>query len=149
MNEPWPARIRSSRASLKKSIGSLSYSSASAWSPPSLACRVSCLPSSTITSPSLMHYSWAWSQYRLSCHFGLISAIVIFVVTGFTADAVEDPSLIVIFFAAAVAICALIMPGVSGSLILLMLGLYQPVIAAVSERNLTIIVVFIAGAICG
>src|SRR5699024_2408073 len=66
--------------------------------------------------------------------YGLISAIVIFVVTGFTADAVEDPSLIVIFFAAAVAICALIMPGVSGSLILLMLGLYQPVIA---------------GAICG
>lgn len=81
--------------------------------------------------------------------YGLISAVVIFVVTGFTADAVEDPSLIVIFFAAAVAICALIMPGVSGSLILLMLGLYQPVIAAVSERNLTIIVVFIAGAICG
>src|SRR5699024_5485106 len=79
----------------------------------------------------------------------LISAVVIFVVTGVTADAAEDPSLIVIFFAAAVAICALIMPGVSGSLILLMLGLYQPVIAAVSERNLTIIVVFIAGAICG
>ncbi|CCE55622.1 MAG: DUF368 domain-containing protein [Corynebacterium casei] len=81
--------------------------------------------------------------------YALVAAVVIFVMTGFTSEAVEDPNLIVIFFAAAVAVCALIMPGVSGSLILLMLGLYQPTIAAVSDGNFTVIIVFIVGAICG
>ena len=66
--------------------------------------------------------------------YALIAAVVIFVMTGFTSEAVEDPNLIIIFIAAAVAVCALIMPGVSGSLILLMLGLYQPIIAAVSDH---------------
>ena len=81
--------------------------------------------------------------------YALVAAVVIFVMTGFTSEAVEDPNLIVIFFAAAVAVCALIMPGVSGSLILLMLGLYQPIIAAVSDRDFTVIIGFIVGAICG
>src|SRR5699024_12368125 len=66
--------------------------------------------------------------------YGLISAIVIFVVTGFTADAVEDPRLIVIFFAAAVAICALIIPDVSGSLFMFMIYYLHPIIALVLER---------------
>ena len=81
--------------------------------------------------------------------YGLISAIVIFVVTGFTADAVEDPSLIVIFFAAAVAICALIIPGVSGSFLLLAMGLYAPTLQAVSELDFVYIGVFAAGAATG
>ena len=78
-----------------------------------------------------------------------ISAVFIFIVTGFTSNQVEDPNLIFVFFAAALAICALIMPGASGSLILLMLGMYEPVLRAVSELDITIIAVFMAGALCG
>lgn len=79
----------------------------------------------------------------------LIAAAVIFIVTGFTSEPVDDPSLIVVFFAAAIAVCALILPGVSGSLILLTMGLYQPIIGAVSDREIGTVAVFALGALCG
>ena len=79
----------------------------------------------------------------------IIATVAIFFVTGFTSTPVEDPSLIVVFLAAMVAVCALVLPGVSGSLILLTMGLYQPVIGAVSDRNMTIVGVFALGALCG
>lgn len=76
-------------------------------------------------------------------------AIIGFIVTGFTAEPVVNPSLVVIFLAATVAICALMMPGLSGSFVLLALGLYQPVIGAVSQRQWDVILVFMAGALTG
>ncbi|WP_448855120.1 DUF368 domain-containing protein [Corynebacterium camporealensis] len=79
----------------------------------------------------------------------LIAAAVIFIVTGFTSEPVDDPSLIVVFFAAAIAVCALILPGVSGSLILLTMGLYQPIIGALSDREMGTVAVFALGALCG
>lgn len=79
----------------------------------------------------------------------LIATAVIFIVTGFTSEPVDDPSLIVVFFAAAIAVCALILPGVSGSLILLTMGLYQPIIGAVSDREMGTVAVFALGALCG
>lgn len=79
----------------------------------------------------------------------IVSAAAIFFVTGFTSDPVENPSLIVVFFAAMVAVCALVLPGVSGSLILLTMGLYQPIIGAVSDREMGTIAVFALGALCG
>ena len=81
--------------------------------------------------------------------FALASAVIIFIVTGFTSNQVEDPNLIFVFLAAAIAICALIMPGASGSLVLLMLGMYEPVLRAVSELDIAVILVFMAGALCG
>lgn len=79
----------------------------------------------------------------------VIAAAVIFFITGFTSTPVANPPLPVVFGAAAIAVCALLLPGVSGSLILLTMGLYQPVIGAVSERDWPTIVVFAAGALCG
>lgn len=60
-----------------------------------------------------------------------------------------EPSLLVVFLGATVAICALVLPGVSGSFLLLALGLYAPTIAAVNDRNWTYLLVFILGAIFG
>ena len=54
-----------------------------------------------------------------------------------------------LFFAGAIVICAMILPGISGSLILLTMGLYQPIIGAVSDRDLGTIAVFALGALCG
>lgn len=79
----------------------------------------------------------------------LIAAVAIFIVTGLQSGPVQDPSLPIVFGAAAIAVCALILPGISGSLILLTMGLYEPIIGAVSDRDLTVIVVFAAGALCG
>jgi putative membrane protein len=53
------------------------------------------------------------------------------------------------FVAGAIAICAMILPGVSGSFILLMLGQYERILAAVSDKNLLVITVFGLGCIVG
>ena len=60
-----------------------------------------------------------------------------------------EPSLFVVFLGATVAICALVLPGVSGSFLLLALGLYAPTIAAVNDRDWTYLLVFVLGAIVG
>src|SRR5690625_7762088 len=62
--------------------------------------------------------------------FALASAVFIFIVTGFTSNQVEYPNLFFVFLAAAVAICALVMPGASGCLLLLMLGVDGAVVRA-------------------
>ena len=57
------------------------------------------------------------------------------------------PSAPVFFFSGMLAICAMILPGISGSFILLLLGMYQPVLAAVKGFQIPLLVVFAAG--CG
>jgi putative membrane protein len=47
----------------------------------------------------------------------------------------------------AIAICAMILPGISGGFLLLIMGLYPIVIQAVAEMNISLLAVFVAG--CG
>ncbi|MCP5349723.1 MAG: DUF368 domain-containing protein [Oceanospirillaceae bacterium] len=54
-----------------------------------------------------------------------------------------------LFWGGALAICAMILPGISGSFILLLLGLYAPVIAAVKGMDLPLLAVFAAGCLVG
>ena len=58
-------------------------------------------------------------------------------------------SLIVLFFSGLIAICAMILPGISGSFLLLLLGQYEYMLNSLNSLNITEIVVFIAGAIIG
>lgn len=90
--------------------------------------------------------TWRWWEYALL----LAGAVTTFFLTGLSGgNNVENPPLIAVFFAASVAICALVLPGVSGSFFLFAVGLYGATLAAVSERNLTYIGVFMAGAFVG
>lgn len=54
-----------------------------------------------------------------------------------------------VFLSGAIAICAMILPGISGSFILLLLGKYAFVMEAVSTLNIPVLVVFAAGALIG
>ena len=54
-----------------------------------------------------------------------------------------------LFLCGAVAICAMILPGISGSFILVLLGKYHYVLAAVNERNFFVLTVFTAGTLFG
>lgn len=54
-----------------------------------------------------------------------------------------------LFLTGAIAITAMILPGISGSLIMVLLGQYEIIIEAVSNREFNILVVFAAGAIVG
>ena len=54
-----------------------------------------------------------------------------------------------VFLSGAIAICAMILPGISGSFILLLLGKYQYILNAVNELSFDILLVFVAGAAVG
>lgn len=56
---------------------------------------------------------------------------------------------LVLFGTGAIASIAMILPGISGSLIMVMLGQYENVISAVAERNVVQLVYFAIGAILG
>ncbi|CAN5623209.1 DUF368 domain-containing protein [soil metagenome] len=58
-------------------------------------------------------------------------------------------TLVTLFLGGAIAICAWILPGVSGSFIMLLLGLYPAVVGAISEFNLVILATLAAGCATG
>jgi putative membrane protein len=91
-----------------------------------------------------------WSRIRTRTTraylLGVVAAGAAFVLSGLPPGAVEDPSMGQVFLSAAVAICAMILPGVSGAFLLLVLGMYEPTLAAVRERDLGYVAAFGAGA---
>jgi len=77
-----------------------------------------------------------------------VGAITAFLVTEL--PAVEDPGADwYLFVSGAIAICAMILPGISGSFILLLLGSYLTVLDAVNDRDFVKIGLFAAGALVG
>ncbi|GAA5189275.1 DUF368 domain-containing protein [Ferrimonas gelatinilytica] len=60
-----------------------------------------------------------------------------------------EPTATNILLGGMLAICAMILPGISGSFILLLLGLYAPVIGAIDELNLTLLALFACGCVLG
>ena len=54
-----------------------------------------------------------------------------------------------LFLSGAIAICAMILPGISGSFILVLLGKYQVILAAVTQRNLIVLFWVALGTIVG
>ncbi|MDA8371589.1 MAG: DUF368 domain-containing protein [Nocardiopsaceae bacterium] len=77
-----------------------------------------------------------------------VAAVGAFLLTGLPSTQVEAGP-IVVGAAAAVAVCALVLPGLSGSFLLQTMGLYEPTLAAVNERDLAYIGVFALGAVVG
>lgn len=88
-----------------------------------------------------------WTPERVLS--GLAVAVIAFGVLGLRSEEVSDPAAIAFFAAGAIAIVAMILPGISGSFILLMLGMYEAVLAAVNDRDLAIVLVFLLGAVVG
>ncbi len=78
-------------------------------------------------------------------------AVLAFVITGLPAAAgsAVAPPLWRVFASAAVAICAMILPGVSGSFLLVVLGLYEPTLEALRSLDLAYVAVFSLGAVVG
>lgn len=87
----------------------------------------------------------------------LIGGVVLGVVICTLSPTQTPDALWFIFLSGAIAICAMILPGISGSFILLILGKYQYILGAVSDLvagqnvvgNLLIIGVFAIGAVVG
>jgi putative membrane protein len=58
-------------------------------------------------------------------------------------------NLLFIFFCGALAICAMILPGISGAFILLLIGKYEYMINALISFDLPVIIVFALGCVIG
>ena len=84
-------------------------------------------------------------------HVGIIVgvAVALFILLGFQSGPVADPSALVLIGSGALAVCALILPGISGSFILLMIGMYAAVLNAVDERIISDIALVGLGAVVG
>lgn len=79
----------------------------------------------------------------------ILGAIVAYWITTLQPLVSEDSSSIFMFFSGALAICAMILPGISGSFILVLLGAYKPILNAINNRDFTAIALVGAGAIVG
>ena len=82
--------------------------------------------------------------------------VALFVVLGLREGTSEEsvtqfanPALWAFLLSGAIAICAMILPGISGSFILVLLGMYGAVLDAVTERDLLVLAVFGLGAVVG
>lgn len=87
---------------------------------------------------------WNWKTV-LSFAIGAVVAYYITVAT----PAETPDGLWFIFLCGAIAICAMILPGISGSFILVLLGKYYFIMEAVKTFNIPVILVFICGAAIG
>ena len=94
---------------------------------------------------TLSGMGWKISHYLVL----LLSSVAAFSFTSIPRAADADPSFIVIMASAAFAVCALVLPGISGSYLLLALGMYAPTLAAVNDRDFGYLGTFVLGAIVG
>lgn len=99
-----------------------------------------------VSAPLVMREIKHWNATAiLSFLAGVAVAYYITVVTP-----TESPNnLFFIFLSGALAICAMILPGISGAFILLLIGKYQYMITALIEFNITIVSVFVLGCFVG
>ena len=78
----------------------------------------------------------------------LLGAGLAYIITSMT-PATGNESLPFLFLSGALAVCAMILPGISGAFILVLLGSYKTVLDAVHERDMMIILVVGTGAVFG
>lgn len=86
-------------------------------------------------------------------HLGVVFAIIVGIVSAYFVTElppISSPdSLWFTFVAGAIAICAMILPGISGSFLLLILGKYESILTALSERDFFTLAIFASGCLIG
>jgi putative membrane protein len=87
-----------------------------------------------------------WSLRRI---LSLSAGVAVAMAIGLSPATGLQVSFPVIFLSGFLAICAMILPGISGSFILVLLGMYGTVLAALKSFDLLFILVFAAGAAAG
>ncbi len=80
--------------------------------------------------------------------FTVIGAVLAYIFVSLNPIAMNH-SLPILFISGLIAICAMILPGISGSFLLLLLGQYEYMLNALKTMSITEIVVFCVGALIG
>lgn len=79
----------------------------------------------------------------------VVGAVVAFIIVSLDPAGGENHSLPVLFFSGMVAIMAMVLPGISGSFILLLLGQYEYILNAIKDFNFQVIITVGVGATLG
>lgn len=79
----------------------------------------------------------------------LLAAVAAFILVGLPDREIRDPALPLVYLSAAVAVCAMVLPGISGAYLLLLIGVYRATLGAVDDRDVVYVAVFVAGAATG
>ncbi|MGB3665721.1 MAG: DUF368 domain-containing protein [Bermanella sp.] len=87
-----------------------------------------------------------WNALRLSW---LALGTVVAALISLSPAAVLEPTPLSLFFAGSIAICAMILPGISGSFILLLMGMYSVVLGAVKSFDVVSLGFFAGGCLVG
>lgn len=87
--------------------------------------------------------------WRLSYYLSLVVGIVIALYISLVSPTESSEALWAVFLSGAIAICAMILPGISGSFILLLIGKYSFMMRAIEQFDIVIIATFIVGAAIG
>ena len=87
-----------------------------------------------------------WSAPKVLC---LLSAGAVAVCIALSPVISLEMGLAGVFLAGFLAVCAMILPGISGSFILVLLGMYSTTLVALKSLDLVFILVFVIGAGCG
>ena len=87
-----------------------------------------------------------WSVPKVLC---LLSAGAVAVFIALSPVMSLEMGLAGVFLAGFLAVCAMILPGISGSFILVLLGMYSTTLVALKSLDLVFILVFVIGAGCG
>lgn len=86
-------------------------------------------------------------------HLGVVLSVIVGIVVAWMVTdlppTTSPDAIWFTFLAGAIAICAMILPGISGSFILLILGKYETILEAVSEKDFLTLGVFAIGCIVG
>jgi putative membrane protein len=99
-----------------------------------------------ISAPLVTREIKKWNAATLLAFIaGMVAAYLITVLT----PAQSPENLPFIFLSGVLAICAMILPGISGAFILLLLGKYQYMVNALLQGNIPVLVVFALGCITG
>ena len=99
-----------------------------------------------ISSPLILRDIKKWNVGTVLSF--LIGVVVAYLIT--ILSPTESPTnLPFLFFCGALAICAMILPGISGAFILLLIGKYEFMITALIEINIPVVIVFVSGCFFG
>lgn len=98
---------------------------------------------------SAIHIARQIRQWQSGEVIGIVLGTVVAYGITSIAPAQMPMNLLTVFFAGAIAICAMILPGISGSFILLLLGMYANILGAVKSLDILILLVFAAGCLSG
>lgn len=94
----------------------------------------------------LAHTTWAWRPVEWIAF--IVAAVATYWIVGLPVTQ-TPPSIPYVFLSGAIAICAMILPGISGSYLLVILGKYHQILEAVNNRDFVTLSVFVAGIATG